>query len=94
MQARLLQLEEELNTALTKNNSLEKTKARLTGELEDVQIDLDRVRKSFLVSVTRILNFIYFSGKCFSNVLDNSYPPNKVCTSYFGNLTGYVCVFS
>lgn len=53
MQARLLQLEEELNTALTKNNSLEKTKARLTGELEDVQIDLDRVRKSFFVSVNQ-----------------------------------------
>lgn len=32
-----------LNTALTKNSSLEKTKARLNGELEDSQIDLDRV---------------------------------------------------
>ncbi|XP_033630505.1 myosin heavy chain, striated muscle-like [Asterias rubens] len=39
---RLASLEEQLNQALTKNSSLEKAKARLTGEVEDLNIDLER----------------------------------------------------
>ncbi|XP_072168144.1 myosin-16-like isoform X1 [Diadema setosum] len=39
---RLAQVEEELATALSKNSSLEKSKARLTGEVEDLQLDLER----------------------------------------------------
>ncbi|XP_011682897.1 myosin-16 isoform X3 [Strongylocentrotus purpuratus] len=39
---RLAQVEEELSSALSKNGSLEKTKARLTGEVEDLQLDLER----------------------------------------------------
>ena len=44
---RLAQVEEELSTALSKNGSLEKTKARLTGEVEDLQLDLERVSSIF-----------------------------------------------
>ncbi|WP_411023137.1 hypothetical protein, partial [Salmonella sp. s51228] len=40
--ARILVLEEELNTALSKNSSLEKTKQRLSGECEDLMIDVER----------------------------------------------------
>ncbi len=43
LQAKLLALEEQLNTALSKNSSLEKTKARLAGEVEDLMIDVERV---------------------------------------------------
>ncbi|XP_041473499.1 myosin-16 isoform X2 [Lytechinus variegatus] len=42
---RLAQVEEELSTALSKNGSLEKTKARLTGEVEDLQLDLERANQ-------------------------------------------------
>lgn len=44
---RLAQVEEELSSALSKNGSLEKTKARLTGEVEDLQLDLERVSLNF-----------------------------------------------
>ena len=56
---RLAQVEEELSTALSKNSSLEKSKARLTGEVEDLQLDLERVSTS--ASVSSLFLFIQLS---------------------------------
>lgn len=40
--ARLQEAEEEVETAQAKASSLEKTKMRLLGEIEDLTIDLER----------------------------------------------------
>ena len=48
MNAKLLDLEEQLEAAQSRASQLEKTKTRLQGELEDTMVEVDRVR--FLVS--------------------------------------------
>lgn len=48
LQIKVSDLEEQLNTALSKNSSLEKTKARLAGECEDLMIDVERVSTAWL----------------------------------------------
>lgn len=68
---RLAQVEEELSSALSKNGSLEKTKARLTGEVEDLQLDLERVSLNFQ-TIFPLRNLRYHSlnlAKCTSDNL-------------------------
>ena len=50
MNAKLLDLEEQLEAAQSRASQLEKTKTRLQGELEDTMVEVDRVR--FLVFPT------------------------------------------
>ena len=44
MNAKLLDLEEQLEAAQSRASQLEKTKTRLQGELEDTMVEVDRVR--------------------------------------------------
>ena len=44
--AKLSEAEEQVEAALTKCNSLEKVKARLQGEVEDLMVDVERANAS------------------------------------------------
>lgn len=71
---RLAQVEEELSSALSKNGSLEKTKARLTGEVEDLQLDLERVSLNNYFSPAK--SWISFFR--FGNIHFRQFEPNQM----------------
>ncbi len=47
--AKLTEAEEQVEAALNKCNALEKVKARLQGEVEDLMIDVERANSSKLI---------------------------------------------
>jgi uncharacterized protein YlxW (UPF0749 family) len=53
--AKLAETEEELAAALSKANSAEKAKQRLAGEVEDLNVELDKVRDMDLLNYDAIL---------------------------------------
>src|SRR5205823_5809468 len=48
--AKLTEAEEQVEAALNKCNALEKVKARLQGEVEDLMVDVERANASKLIS--------------------------------------------
>ena len=53
LQQRLTEAEETLGTTESKYSSLEKTKARIAAELEDINLDLEKVNYHVLVGCFR-----------------------------------------
>lgn len=49
LQAKLTEAEQNMESAYSKCHSLEKVKCRLQGELEDLMVDVERVRVSISV---------------------------------------------
>lgn len=54
--AKLTEAEEQVEAALNKCNSLEKVKARLQGEVEDLMVDVERANASKLISILYLKN--------------------------------------
>ena len=61
MNAKLQDLEEQLEAAQSRASQLEKTKTRLQGELEDTMVEVDRVR--FLMSSRPLFDKIVLRKK-------------------------------
>ena len=49
--AKLTEAEEQVEAALNKCNSLEKVKARLQGEVEDLMVDVERANSSKFILI-------------------------------------------
>jgi hypothetical protein len=49
--AKLTEAEEQVEAALSKCNALEKVKARLQGEVEDLMVDVERANASKLILI-------------------------------------------
>ena len=56
LQCKLTEAEEAVDAANGKVSSLEKTKSRLTGELEDLMVDVERVRYTSIVNLCVLLS--------------------------------------
>ena len=52
MAAKLSEAEEQVEAALSKCNALEKVKARLQGEVEDLMVDVERANASKCLDVS------------------------------------------
>ncbi len=64
--AKLTEAEEQVEAALNKCNALEKVKARLQGEVEDLMIDVERANASKLIKYFKTIIIIISSlFRCF-----------------------------
>jgi chromosome segregation ATPase len=64
--AKLSEAEEQVEAALSKCNALEKVKARLQGEVEDLMVDVERANASKLIKYLKTQkNHIFAFSRCF-----------------------------
>ena len=57
--AKLSEAEEQVEAALNKCNALEKVKARLQGEVEDLMVDVERANASKFILLKRVGNSLH-----------------------------------
>ena len=84
MNAKIMELETALEAAQSKANSMEKVKNRLQGELEDLTIEVERVRKIILYSYHR---YNHWSPVKNPSIAYSLYKENDVSTESFANIS-------
>jgi len=78
--AKIAELEAQLEAALAKASSLEKVKNRLQGEMDDLMVEVDKVRPTrmhFLIKSALLLDCIFYHSWSIRDEYILSMPPTR-----------------